>query len=386
MSYYRFKARSTTPGDYNWKTTALELSDAAAAATQLATDWLAVEAVKDHMTTDIANLLGDPDADGEIVMADYVLIANVVDPDYVLFGHDNYTDGDAGNWYPPNLGDPWTDDPAQVSSLAHYGVGNLVLGAMDMDDYVAKADVADRNGILSSYDQWTGGDPGLFDVTNFLEANIKDGVLIGGTSTEHKHGTYVGGGVDPADIVLPAFVLVGHKNYSTGSDGTYHEATVAEVQYGVTFGAAQALVGTYSQYGTYAEGAAMQLAADRSAVDAVKASIRTTVISLLGAVTGTLDLSLYVLVGVTPDAGTTETLERYYQIHRPKEVQETPNLRTITRYFRVHEADFDRLCPAKGAVSYFAANEVVTQVQRVQKRGAVFCEMHVTYVKRDTYT
>jgi len=54
--------------------------------------------------------------------------------------------------------------------------------------------VADRNGILSSYDQWTGGDPGLFDVTNFLEANIKDGVLIGGTSTEHKHGTYVGGG------------------------------------------------------------------------------------------------------------------------------------------------------------------------------------------------
>ena len=38
--------------------------------------------------------------------------------------------------------------------------------------------------------------------------------------------------VDPADIVLPAFVLVGHKNYSTGSDGTYHEATVSEVKYG----------------------------------------------------------------------------------------------------------------------------------------------------------
>jgi hypothetical protein len=57
---------------------------------------------------------------------------------------------------------------------------------------------------------------GTYDVSNVAAGNIKDGVWIGGVE-----GTYTGaGGIDPADIVGPTFVLTGHDNYVGGSAGS----------------------------------------------------------------------------------------------------------------------------------------------------------------------
>lgn len=55
-----------------------------------------------------------------------------VSADYVLYGHDNYVGGDAGLYYPPNFGSPYTSDADAVVSTAHFGTNNATQGTMPL--------------------------------------------------------------------------------------------------------------------------------------------------------------------------------------------------------------------------------------------------------------
>lgn len=95
-------------------------------------------------------------------------------------------------------------------------------------------------------DVWNGVDRGdgtngtkrASSITNCEAGNIKATVVI-----DDVTGTYGGGGVTD----LPEIYNVLDTDTLDNVPGTYHEATAAEVKYGVVFGPASAYTGTYGQ-------------------------------------------------------------------------------------------------------------------------------------------
>jgi hypothetical protein len=72
------------------------------------------------------------------------------------------------------------------------------------------------------------------------EAQVEDGVFFGAGGTEYE-GTFAGGIAD-GDIVAAAFVLTGHFRYVGDAEGTYHAPELAEVIYPAVVGTG---TGTY---------------------------------------------------------------------------------------------------------------------------------------------
>jgi hypothetical protein len=196
--------------------------------------------------------------------------------------------------------------------LAKEGAGTITLtsGANNASfiRYVAAAQIAGNGVDISSY---------LTGPTLPTEAQVEDAVNYGYAGTlltgELAGGGYTYGDEDPSyvlttatgagtldlslytlisNVVAAAYVIEGHDNYTGGDAGTYHEATTTEVQDGVTFGAAEALTGTYDPMAA----AVFPAAANVSDVE--------TAYGPTGAeYAGSLDLSLYVLTSnvVDPD-------------------------------------------------------------------------------------
>jgi len=57
-------------------------------------------------------------------------------------------------------------------------------------------------------------------------------------------GTAAISGVDPSDIVDPAYVIVGHDNYTGGEAGTFVVPSESDVRYGTEYGSAAEFTGT----------------------------------------------------------------------------------------------------------------------------------------------
>jgi len=105
------------------------------------------------------------------------------------------------------------------------------------------------------------------------------GQVLTGISWYDSDGSHIGEAIEESHAA-------GEVIESAG--GTYHEAAVGEVQDGVTFGALEALTGTYSPGGTYAEGQAAQLVTDKAEVNGNVAKIQLGETVLTGSNTGTL--------------------------------------------------------------------------------------------------
>jgi hypothetical protein len=76
------------------------------------------------------------------------------------------------------------------------------------------------------------------------EAQVQTGVQYGAGGTEFTGTMAGGGGIDPANIVDPAYVIVGHDNYTGGEAGTFAVPAEEDVEYGVTYGTAAEYTGT----------------------------------------------------------------------------------------------------------------------------------------------
>lgn len=153
MAVWRWKARSTTPGDWRWTeaslyalfdqgaATAADVRDgtprftggpdgslivgagydegyAAGVAAQLTADRVSVLAVAGSISTAVQDLLGT--VDGTLDMGLYVLKTSVVDASWVVTGHDNYTGGSAGS-YPTTA----------TTQAAQHATDTAFLGAHD---------------------------------------------------------------------------------------------------------------------------------------------------------------------------------------------------------------------------------------------------------------
>lgn len=181
---YRFKTRSTTPGQRR-------LSAVACAnlfAEQLATDVIAVNAGKSGMTTatTILSVVGTLD------MSLYALISGIVGPQYVLAGRDNYVGGAAGTLTLPAEANTWYGSGA-------YGVGG--------------------NGSTPS--------KRASSIANCSAGNVKDGVSIDDVAGTFTHTSDY---VLISAVVSPSWVTVGHYNYVGGSEGEYPSISTSKAE------------------------------------------------------------------------------------------------------------------------------------------------------------
>ena len=259
--------------------------------------------------------------------ADYVAIADVVDASYVLTGHSNYSGGAAGNLTLPLTTVVLT---SAYGGPTTYGVGGT--GSTPQATLPAAGDVQSLAAAFGKYGALTTPtrlDCPQADALHFgtpyygNPASLVDGSLTlpganyvltsawGGPAAYGVNGT----GSTPA-ATLTAGSNVIHTAAAFGAGGssitpaasTYAEGQSVQLgtdQAAVLSSAAYILSGhsILSQAGMFdlaadeavasAAGAAIQLTADRVAVAAVAASIKTTVTGLLGTVNGTLNMALY---------------------------------------------------------------------------------------------
>lgn len=160
--------------------------------------------------------------------------------------------------------------------------GVTINGSLDMSLWTEISGIVAVTNVRKGVERYPGGSKGTCYVPS--AEDVESGVPV-----DHTTGAFSS---PPVGKVLDDTEWGGGGHEF---DGTYHEAEVGEVKNLVTFGALQALTGTYSPGGTFVEGQADQLATDQTAVGAVAGSILTTVVGLLGTVDGTLDLTLYTL-------------------------------------------------------------------------------------------
>ena len=207
---------------------------------------------------------------------------SIVDPAYVVVGHNNYTGGSAGT-YPTSAttaaSQLATDEAAVTAAAAGITTATTILGVtgtLDMSTYVLKSNVVSAAYVVTGNNNYVGGSAGSYPTSattaasqlatdeaavTAAAAGITTATTILGVTGTLDMSTYV----LKSNVVSAAYVVTGNNNYVGGSAGSYP---------------------------TSATTAASQLATDAAAVTAAKASIVNTV-TLLG-VTGTLDLTVYV--------------------------------------------------------------------------------------------
>jgi hypothetical protein len=236
-------------------------------------------------------------------------------------------DATTGTYCPPALigSQPTASgNAAQVLSTAEFGpVGSYTQGT---------ATFANSNYVLSSVPAYGPGGTGggaLFTVTNLIAANLASGVSVGGSSSQAVGPgtfTHTADYTLIAGVVDASYVLTGHSNYSGGAAGSLTLPGAGYVltstwggpaTFGVsgtgstptaTLTAGSNVYSTASAFGAggnsitpSATTAAAQLSTDTAVVTAAKGGI-TTATTILG-VTGTLDLTTYVLISALPAVG-----------------------------------------------------------------------------------
>jgi HAMP domain-containing protein len=216
-------------------------------------------------------------------LSTYVLKSNVVSASYVVAGHDNYVGGSAGT-YPTTATSQAaqlaTDTAAVNAVKAKLQNDTTVLGVtgtFDLSTYTLKSNVVSAAYVVTGNSNYVGGSAGTYPTTATSQAAqlaTDQAAVTAVKSTISSATTVLGvsGTLDlsqyvlKTDVVAAANVVTGYSNYAGGSAGTYP---------------------------TSATTSAAQLATDTAAVNASKAKIQNDTI-ILG-VTGTLDLSTYVL-------------------------------------------------------------------------------------------
>lgn len=257
---------------------------------------------------------------GSLNMSLYTLISGVVAASNVRHGTARYSGGSTGTCYVPAAADVQSGvnvdattgtftSPAvaKVLSDTSWGAGGT--------EFTGTYHAPEAGEVISTAVFGAGGaTSGTYDVSNVAAGNIRDTVSIGGVTGSFTHtAAYVA----KSDVVDADYVVVGNSNYVGGSAGTYPTtATSQAAQLAADRAAVEAekasvlntatilgVAGTYDPDSGYdsgfADGQTAQLVIDAAAVDAAKAGITTTT-TLLG-VAGTLDLDLYTLIANVVD-------------------------------------------------------------------------------------
>lgn len=238
---YRFKARSTTPGEYRLAATTLQnlvgLSDIklgvgrgdggtgtynpmAAAVFPSAANVSTVETAYGPTGAEYA---------GALNMTLYTLISGVAAAGNVRSGVPRYTGGANGNMTLPAVG--------KVNSDTSYGtLGTEFTGTLNMTLYTLISGVVAAGDVQAGVSTYSGGPVGTFVVPTV--AQVESGVGYGAGGTEFV-GTFEGGGggIAPGDVAAAGDVRYGVPRYVGGDNGTLVLPTEAQVELGVDFGA-----------------------------------------------------------------------------------------------------------------------------------------------------
>jgi len=280
---YRFKTRSATPTEYALIEAALVV--------------VADIAANQAGMTDATTILG---LTGTLDLATYVLIANVANKKYVLEEHNNYVGGEAGTLTLCAAADVW-------HTAADYGVVGELLDPVMVGSDIANCTVGNvKKDVV--IDDVTGTYDPIAAAVFPAEANVEDTETAWGpTGAEYAGTLNIDSYVLIANVVAETWVVVGHDNYVGGTPGEYptiatsQAAQLATDKDAVTAGKASlkddttilTIDGTYdfttAIAAGYASGEADQLVIDKAAVDTGKAGIKdnTTILT----VTGTYDFA-----------------------------------------------------------------------------------------------
>jgi hypothetical protein len=242
---YRLKDPATAaPGSYRLTAAALATIKAANQAAQLATDQAAVNAGK----ADILNTRTILTVTGTFNLGLYTLKSGVVVAGAVLEGYHNYPQGEggaAGKYHEATTGEikneVWFGNESALQGT--YSPGGTFVEGRTYQFIIDAADVEENAGGITSSTTILGV-PGIYHEATIAE--VQSGVHFGPDSAYVGTFTHTTDYVAKTDVVAVGYIIEGHKQWpTTGGDGIYHEATVAEVQSGVHFGAGSALIGTF---------------------------------------------------------------------------------------------------------------------------------------------
>ncbi len=270
----RYKARSATPGAYNFVAGSLGFAPA----------------VGDVKTT---AHIGDGTA-GTLNLSIYTLKSGVVTAGAVLEGYYNYPQGEggaAGKYHEVAAAEAkdgtWFGNESGVQGT--YSPGGTYLEGAAAQLAIDVAEVEENaGGMIEDCTILSVG--GIYHEATVAE--VQSGVHFGPDSAFSGTFTHTTDYVLKTDVVATAYIIEGHKQWpATGGDGTYHETTTGEVQSGVHFGAGSVLVGTLEVGGyTYGDNSAAKVLTTAAAAGTYQA-------------VATTDVRKDVAVGVSPAVG-----------------------------------------------------------------------------------
>ena len=162
---------------------------------------------------------------------------SIVDPAYVVVGHNNYTGGSAGT-YPTSAttaaSQLATDEAAVTAAAAGITTATTILGVtgtLDMSTYVLKSNVVSAAYVVTGNNNYVGGSAGSYPTSattaasqlatdaaavTAAKASIVNTVTLLGVTGTLDLTVYV----EIADVVLPSNVLIGIPCYTGGPVGT----------------------------------------------------------------------------------------------------------------------------------------------------------------------